>query len=592
MLVEQQTIPIPFLKCLSRHGNQQVENKCKQEEIGNYWLTKTIGRGSSGRVKLGIHKQNGTRVAIKMIPRRRLVSSKAIARTTERELAILQLLHHPHLLELHQVFQDSVYIYFVTEYAEGGELFHMLARRGHLSETEAKDLFGQLASALAWCHAHHICHRDLKPENILLDKDRKHVKIADFGMAAMQSSDRLLQTSCGSPHYASPEIIRGKPYYGPATDVWSCGILLYVMLTGHLPFDDEHVGRLLSKIKTGKYRRLPRHLSESSKDLIKRMLMVDPSQRITMEGVLYHPWIISHNSRKLVDELWHDYNVCGPLISQPCDIYGRVWETLKILWRDLDHDQILAALMAHESGAKSLSPILAVTSATYPAISNNSDDDEGSCPSLCDYASSYVGIGETQSTTTTNACVLPEDMLKKENSPSLSVSAVVVDARNIESAVLSSSLTMTRYQWIPCNEKIIRLAKHHAHGKSKPGVFVTRSTPVLGVLQTNTIPRQQKYIKPLPTALWDYLRGRYLYDAEEYPAPFRWVHKAWQWCTRRWAKQSDTIFSIGCSARTEHEAAGKVHQILSEVRNENNASIQALTAIKELPWHIASTRMP
>lgn len=185
-----------------------------------------------GHVKLGIHKATGEHVAIKMIPRRHLLSSTTIAQSVERELAILQLIHHPHLIQLKQVLQDTTYVYFITEYADGGELYHALAGRGRLPEDETKALFSQVVTALAWCHAHHIwythtflfalhhpkgikwwlcylpcvvgnfpwftSHRDLKPENILLDKTHTRIKIADFGMATMQPSPNdLLKTSCG-----------------------------------------------------------------------------------------------------------------------------------------------------------------------------------------------------------------------------------------------------------------------------------------------------------------------------------------------------------------------------------------------------------
>ncbi|KAF7720839.1 hypothetical protein EC973_005982 [Apophysomyces ossiformis] len=383
MWIQQHSQRIPFFNNRLRYE----EKKSKREEIGDYWLTKTIGRGSTGWVKLGIHKLDGHQVAIKMIPRQRLTLSKKLACATERELAILQLLHHPNLIELHRIFQDTAYIYFVTEYAEGGELFHLLTKRGGaLSETEARTLFSQLAGALAWCHAHHICHRDLKPENILLDKDRKLVKIADFGMATIQSSDRLLQTSCGSVHYASPEIVQGKPYYGPATDVWSCGVLLYVLLTGYLPFDDENMGRLYLKIKRGKYHRLPEHLPSTAKDLIRRMLTVDPSQRITMKEVLSHPWLVCQNIEH-VGPVYDNDTLHGPMISKPCDIYGRTWETLKVLWRELDHDQILAALMAHDQDS----------------VTNN-DDEGGPCPSLSRYSSSSCvsGSGGKRTLSTTD----------------------------------------------------------------------------------------------------------------------------------------------------------------------------------------------
>ncbi|KAF7724139.1 hypothetical protein EC973_001264 [Apophysomyces ossiformis] len=305
------------------------------------------------RVKLGIHKYTGERVAIKIIARSKLASSNATIRSVQRELAILQLLHHPHLVELRHVLQDSTNVYFVTEYMAGGELFHLLTERGRFPEAEARTLFRQIIDALAWCHAHHIW--DLKPENILLDKEKKNVKLADFGMAAIQTPDSLLTTSCGSPHYASPEIVRGKSYDGLATDVWSCGAILYALLTGYLPFDDDNMSRLLQRIKSGKFRPLPNWLSSEAKDLIQRMLSVDPTKRITVDAILVHPWLtdksfLGTDLRFPSLQLFPSHNPLDdqgldlPLISNQFDLDGRIWETLKVLWLNLRQEEVLAAL--------------------------------------------------------------------------------------------------------------------------------------------------------------------------------------------------------------------------------------------------------
>ncbi|GAA5810642.1 hypothetical protein MFLAVUS_004065 [Mucor flavus] len=227
-----------------------------------------------------------------------------------------------------------------SEYLTGGELFYFINKKGKLSESEARHIFVQIAKALAWCHARNIW--DLKPENILLDQDQKSIKIADFGMATMQSSNALLKTSCGSPHYVSPEIVRGIPYYGPSADVWSAGIILYTLLTGNLPFDDHHVGRLLAKIKTGRFKRIPDWISPSARDLIYRALVVDPTHRISFNDILSHPWIIattnsalhttmlSIHSFPLQSDPWHDDQLRNPLILHSADLYGPTKETLKL----------------------------------------------------------------------------------------------------------------------------------------------------------------------------------------------------------------------------------------------------------------------
>ncbi|KAI7865587.1 kinase-like domain-containing protein [Spinellus fusiger] len=348
---------------LHSHIPSNLHFNAHRSSIGDYWLGKTIGRGASGRVKLGIHQRTGERVAIKMIARSQLVSSST-SRSVQRELAILQLLYHPYLVELRHVLQDTHYVYFVMEYVEGGELFQVLSDRGRLSENEARRLFHQLISGLHWCHSRHICHRDLKPENILLDRTKKSLKIADFGMAAMQSPDKSLNTSCGSPHYASPEIIKGRPYDGRASDVWSTGVILYALLTGHLPFDDTHMGRLLLKIKTGQYRKLPRHLSEEAKELLRGLLVVDPHQRMTTEAILKHAWfddycdeaVVSEKDRTVLESTCPtamiravmnpeaNPRLKAPMITTYSDLDGRIWETLKILWRELPPNVIVDRL--------------------------------------------------------------------------------------------------------------------------------------------------------------------------------------------------------------------------------------------------------
>ncbi|KAF8950251.1 hypothetical protein BGZ46_004637, partial [Entomortierella lignicola] len=204
------------------------------------------------------------------------------------------------------------------EYVSGGELFEYLVNKGRLSESEALRFFQQIIVGLAFCHKRKICHRDLKPENLLLDKKR-NVKIADFGMASLQKSGRLLETSCGSPHYASPEVVTGMKYDGPSSDIWSCGIILYALLTGHLPFDDENIRQLLSKVKSGKFY-MPSDISPGARDLISRMLTVNPKRRITMQGVMLHPWFRTVNpEQNTLKEPAQDQGKGRPMLVEELD---------------------------------------------------------------------------------------------------------------------------------------------------------------------------------------------------------------------------------------------------------------------------------
>ena len=170
----------------------------------------------------------------------------------EREITILKLVDHPHVLGLHDVYENDKELYLIMELAPGGELFDYLVSKGRLSLRESLRFMRQLIEAMAFCHNNCVCHRDLKPENLLLDK-QMNLKIADFGMAGLQASGKLLATSCGSPHYAAPEVIRGQKYDGRKADIWSCGVILYALLAGTLPFDAPQVHQVLTKVKAGKY---------------------------------------------------------------------------------------------------------------------------------------------------------------------------------------------------------------------------------------------------------------------------------------------------------------------------------------------------
>ncbi|KAI5626281.1 serine/threonine-protein kinase BRSK2 isoform X3 [Silurus asotus] len=208
----------------------------------------------------------------------------------EREIAILKLIEHPHVLKLHDVYENKKYLYLVLEHVSGGELFDYLVKKGRLTPKEARKFFRQIISALDFCHSHSICHRDLKPENLLLD-EKNNIRIADFGMASLQVGDSLLETSCGSPHYACPEVIRGEKYDGRKADVWSCGVILFALLVGALPFDDDNLRNLLEKVKLGVFH-MPHFIPPDCQNLLRGMIEVDAAKRLTLEQIQKHTWYI------------------------------------------------------------------------------------------------------------------------------------------------------------------------------------------------------------------------------------------------------------------------------------------------------------
>lgn len=229
----------------------------------------------------------GHKVAVKILNKAK-IKQLGMEEKVQREINILHLCTHPHIIRLYEVVDTPTDIFLVNEYVSGGELFDYIVSKGRLSADEARNFFHQIISGVEYCHFQKIVHRDLKPENLLLDANL-NIKIADFGLSNLMRDGDFLRTSCGSPNYAAPEVISGHLYAGPEVDVWSCGVILYALLCGSLPFDDESIPNLFKKIKSGMYS-LPTHLSQLAKNLVPRMLEVDPMKRITIPEIRLHPW--------------------------------------------------------------------------------------------------------------------------------------------------------------------------------------------------------------------------------------------------------------------------------------------------------------
>ena len=255
-----------------------------------------------GRVRLARHSRTGQYAAVKIVSKTALLNSRMsltslgeeserILHGIEREIVIMKLIDHPHIMRLYDVWETSTELYLILEYVEGGELFDHLCAKGRLPTQEALGYFQQIITAIDYCHRFHIAHRDLKPENLLLDRDH-NIKVADFGMAVWQGANDMLQTACGSPHYAAPEVIAGRAYDGTASDIWSCGVILFALLAGRLPFDDEDLPVLLERVKIGRFM-MPTDIDLRAQDLIRRMLQKDVKKRITIPEILRHPFYTS-----------------------------------------------------------------------------------------------------------------------------------------------------------------------------------------------------------------------------------------------------------------------------------------------------------
>ena len=256
-------------------------------KIGPYYLGKTLGTGSFGKVKLGEHEKYKQKTAIKILNKKRIHFLK-MNNKIKREIELLKIFIHPHIIRLFEIIYTKSHIFMVTEYINGGELFEYIIQNGRLSEAESRKFFQQMISGIDYCHKKKVVHRDLKPENLLLDS-QLNIKIANFGLSNIIRDGNFLETSCGSPNYAAPEVINGKPYLGPEVDVWSCGIILYALLCGSLPFDDENIPNLFKKIKGGIYI-LPSYLSDLSRDLLAKILTINPLVRISIYGIRNHHW--------------------------------------------------------------------------------------------------------------------------------------------------------------------------------------------------------------------------------------------------------------------------------------------------------------
>ncbi|XP_004554782.1 MAP/microtubule affinity-regulating kinase 3a isoform X11 [Maylandia zebra] len=259
----------------------------QQPHVGNYRLLKTIGKGNFAKVKLARHMLTGREVAIKIIDKTQLNPNSL--QKLFREVRIMKILNHPNIVKLFEVIETERTLYLVMEYASGGEVFDYLVAHGRMKEKEARAKFRQIVSAVQYCHQKHIVHRDLKAENLLLDADM-NIKIADFGFSNEFTLGNKLDTFCGSPPYAAPELFQGKKYDGPEVDVWSLGVILYTLVSGSLPFDGQNLKELRERVLRGKYR-IPFYMSTDCENLLKRFLVLNPAKRGTLEQIMKDRWI-------------------------------------------------------------------------------------------------------------------------------------------------------------------------------------------------------------------------------------------------------------------------------------------------------------
>ncbi|XP_041652377.1 serine/threonine-protein kinase SIK3 homolog isoform X2 [Cheilinus undulatus] len=272
--------------CITNPGHTPA-TRPPPARVGHYEIERTIGKGNFAVVKLATHIITKAKVAIKIVDKTQLDDENL--KKIFREVQIMKLLKHPHIIRLFQVMETERMIYLVTEYASGGEIFDHLVAHGRMAEKDARKKFKQIVAAVHFCHCRNIVHRDLKAENLLLDHNL-NIKIADFGFSNLFSRGQLLKTWCGSPPYAAPELFEGKEYDGPKVDIWSLGVVLYVLVCGALPFDGSTLQNLRARVLSGKFR-IPFFMSTDCEYLIRHMLVLDPSRRLTMEQICKNKWM-------------------------------------------------------------------------------------------------------------------------------------------------------------------------------------------------------------------------------------------------------------------------------------------------------------
>jgi len=259
-------------------------------QIGKYEIGKTLGEGTFAKVKYAKHVDTGASVAIKIIDKEKILKHKMVEQI-KREISTMKLVKHPNIVQIYEVLASKTKIYIVLEYVTGGELFNKILNNGRLREDQSRKYFQQLIDAVDYCHSRGVYHRDLKPENLLLDAGG-NLKISDFGLSALPQqfrADGLLHTTCGTPNYVAPEVIDDKGYAGATADLWSCGVILYVLMAGYLPFDESNLMTLYKKIHKADFT-CPPWFSTAARRFILQILDPNPKTRVTVAQIRKTDW--------------------------------------------------------------------------------------------------------------------------------------------------------------------------------------------------------------------------------------------------------------------------------------------------------------
>ncbi|CAF0911570.1 unnamed protein product [Rotaria sordida] len=357
-----------------------------EPHIGKYRFIKTIGKGNFAKVKLAKHIPTGREVAIKIIDKTQL--NPTSLQKLFREVKIMKGLDHPNIVKLFEVIETEKTLYLVMEYASGGEVFDYLVAHGRMKEKEARSKFRQIVSAVQYLHQKHIVHRDLKAENLLLDSEL-NIKIADFGFSNEFTPGNKLDTFCGSPPYAAPELFQGKKYDGPEVDVWSLGVILYTLVSGSLPFDGQNLKELRERVLRGKYR-IPFYMSTDCESLLKRFLVLNPTRRAALESIMKDKWMninYENDELKPYEEPNQDFNDnyrIEIIIRDGAYTHEQVTESLNSRkYDDIMAYYLLLAIRINENDTTEgqLSTTTTTSTATATNINNKGVTDASNTPS-------------------------------------------------------------------------------------------------------------------------------------------------------------------------------------------------------------------
>lgn len=322
----------------SRHRSQHYLPN-SDNFLGRYRLLKTIGKGNFAKVKLAKHIPTMKEVAIKIIDKTALNPSSL--KKLFREVTIMKMLDHPNIVKLYEVIDSQRTLYLVMEYASGGEVFDYLVAHGRMREKEARAKFRQIVSAVQYCHQKQIIHRDLKAENLLLDSEM-NIKIADFGFSNEFVPGQTLDTFCGSPPYAAPELFKGLRYEGPEVDIWSLGVILYTLVSGTLPFDGNNLKELRERVLRGKYR-IPFYMSTDCENLLKKFLVLNPLKRASLETIMKDKWMnVGYEDDELKPFIEPKQNYSDPVRFQTLFRMGYSIEEIEDSLRNRKYDEVMA----------------------------------------------------------------------------------------------------------------------------------------------------------------------------------------------------------------------------------------------------------